>query len=50
MLAMAVGLVIIPIVSLITRRSRPEGTEEMFSCYDRMVTVPAGRALEQEKN
>lgn len=50
MLAMAVGLVIIPIVSLITRRSRPEGTEAMFSCYDRMVTVPAGRALEQEKN
>ena len=49
MLAMAVGLVIVPVVSLITRKSRPAGTEEMFSCYKRMVTVPADKALEQKE-
>lgn len=48
MLAMVVGLLLIPPVSLLTRRSRPDNTEEIFSCYDRMVTVPAGTALEEE--
>ncbi len=49
MLAMVVGLIIVPVVSLITRKSRPAGTEEMFSCYKRMVTVPADKALEQKE-
>ena len=48
MLAMVVGLVIVPVVSLLTRKSCPAGTEEIFSCYDRMVTVPVGTALEDE--
>ena len=48
MLAMVVALVLVPVVSLLTQRSRPEGTEEIFSCYDRMVTVPVGTALEKE--
>ena len=48
MLAMLVGLIIVPVVSLLTQKSKPEGTEEIFSCYDRMVTVPAGTALEDE--
>ncbi len=48
MLAMVVGLVIVPMVSLLTRKSCPEGTEEIFACYDRMVTVPVGTALEDE--
>ena len=49
MLAMVVGLVLVPVVSLISGRSRPDNTEELFSCYDRMVEVPVGTALEQSK-
>ena len=48
MLAMVVGLIIVPVVSLITRRSRPDGTDEIFSCYDRLVQVPIGTALEHK--
>ncbi len=48
MLAMVTGLILVPVVSLITGRTRPAGTEEIFSCYDRMVSVPVGTALEQE--
>ena len=48
MLAMAVGLILVPAVSLMTQKSKPEGTDEIFSCYDRMVTVPVGTALENE--
>ena len=48
MLAMVVGLVLVPAVSLLTRKTRPAGTEEIFACYDRMVTVPVGTALEDE--
>ncbi len=47
MLAMLVGLVIVPVVSLLTRKSTPAGTDEVFSCYDRMVTVPVDTALEK---
>ena len=49
MLAMVVGLVLVPVVSLISKRSRPSNTDELFSCYDRMVEVPVGTALEQSK-
>ena len=48
MLAMLVGLIIVPVVSLLTQKSKPEGTEELFACYNRMVTVPVGTALEDE--
>ena len=47
MLAMVVGLILVPVVSLLTRKSTPEGTDEVFSCYDRMVTVPVDVALEK---
>ncbi len=43
--AMLGGLVLVPIVSLFTRKSRPEGTEEKFSCYEKEITVAAKRAL-----
>ncbi len=49
MLAMLVGLVIVPVVSLLTQKSRPANTDEVFACYDRMVEVPAGTALEEDK-
>ena len=48
MLAMVVGLVILPIVSWLTRHSLPDGTEQIFACYDRLVTVPVGTSLEEE--
>ena len=48
MLAMAVGLIIVPVVSLMTQKTKPQGTDEIFACYDRMVTVPVGTALEQQ--
>ncbi len=48
MLAMVVGLILVPIVSLLTRKSCPEGTDAIFACYDRMVQVPVGTALDEE--
>ena len=48
MLAMVVGLILVPAVSLLTQKTKPAGTEEIFACYDRLVTVPVGTALEDE--
>ena len=48
MLAMAVALALVPVVSLLTQKSKPADTDEVFACYDRMVTVPVGTALEDE--
>ncbi len=36
--AMVGGLIIVPVVSLLTNKTKPENTEEIFSCYD--VTIP----------
>ena len=47
MLAMLVGLILVPVISLLTRKTKPEGVDEVFSCYDRMVTVPVDTALEK---
>ena len=44
--AMLGGLVIVPIVSLFTATHKPENTDELFSCYDTKITVPAINALE----
>ena len=48
MLAMVVGLILVPVVSVLTRKTTPEGTDEVFACYDRLVTVPVGTSLEKE--
>ncbi len=50
MLAMVVGLIVVPVVSLLTRKSRPTGTDEIFACYDRMVQVPIGTALDEGRS
>ena len=34
-LAMLGGLVIVPAVSLLTQKSRPENVEEIFTCYNK---------------
>ena len=47
MLAMLVGLIMVPVVSLLTQKTTPAGTDEVFACYDRMVTVPVDTALEK---
>ncbi len=47
--AMLIGLVLVPLVSLISQKTRPEDTEEMFKCFDRTVTVHATDALEDEE-
>jgi len=48
MLAMLVGLVIVPVVSLLTRKSVADNVDEIFSCYDRLVEVPVGTSLEKD--
>ena len=37
--AMLGGLIIVPVVSLITPGSRPKGVAGMFSCYEKTKTV-----------
>ena len=37
--AMVGGLIIVPIVSLITGKTRPKNVDAMFSCYDEVKTV-----------
>ncbi len=44
-IAMLGGLVIVPIVSLLTPKLEKEKVDEMFSCYDKEVTVQAKESL-----
>ena len=46
---MIMGLILVPIVSLCTQKTVPEGTDQMFSCLDRTVYVHARTALEDER-
>ena len=38
-IAMVGGLVIVPIVSLLSRKTKPNGTDDMFKCYESTTTV-----------
>ncbi len=42
---MLVGLIIVPLVSLITKKPDAQKVDEIFSCYSGTVTVPATTAL-----
>lgn len=44
-LAMVVGLVIVPLVSMITPKLNKDDVDKMFSCYDDKVTVEITEAL-----
>ena len=44
-IAMLGGLVIVPVVSLITPKQKKETVDTMFSCYDREVVVNAKESL-----
>ena len=49
MLAMLLGLVVVPVVSLCSKQSRKAEVEEMFSCYSSTVRVRATDALSEEQ-
>jgi SSS family solute:Na+ symporter len=48
-LAMLLGLVIVPVVSLLTKVCDTEKVEEMFDCYENTVTVRASTSLVEEQ-
>ena len=45
-IAMIAGLVVVPVVSLITPKMSKSKTEEIFSCYDEKVLISKKRSLE----
>lgn len=45
-IAMLAGLVVVPIVSLITPKMKKEAVEEIFTCYDEQVTRTKKQSLE----
>ena len=47
-LAMVLGLVIVPVVSLLTKVTCQEKVEKMFGCYENTVTVRASTSLMDE--
>ena len=46
---MLASIVIVPVVSLLTQKTRPEKVNEMFQCYDRKVTVQVRNVLTDEE-
>lgn len=44
-LAMLAGLVIVPVVSLVTKAPAKEQVDEMFECYEQEVVVPSKKSL-----
>ena len=47
-LAMVLGLVLVPLVSLFTPKMNKTLVDEMYVCYNKTVNVPATDALEEE--
>ncbi len=48
-IAMIAGLVIVPVVSLITPKMKKEEVDKIFSCYEESVTVKQKTALPVEE-
>ena len=48
-LCMIAGLVLVPVVSLVTRAPDRVLVEDVFSCYEEKVLVPKSRALDESK-
>ncbi len=46
--AMLGGLIIVPSVSLLTQKRKPQNTDEIFKCYDTVISVPASSSLEEK--
>ncbi len=47
--AMIVGLIVVPVVSLVTPKMKKETVDDRFSCYDEKVTVEKKMVLPEEK-
>ncbi|MCR5798206.1 MAG: sodium:solute symporter [Eubacterium sp.] len=47
--AMLTSLIIVPIVSLLTGKTTPDGVDEMFNCYGQTVRVHARTSLTDEE-
>ncbi len=47
--AMILNLVVVPVVSILTQKSCPKNTEEMFSCYNAKIEVNAVTAISDKK-
>ena len=45
--AMVGGLMLVPIISLLTQKSKPQNVDSKYAGYDATVTVSAKRALEE---
>lgn len=48
-LAMLLGLILVPIVNLFTRVNEKEKVAKMFECYERKITVRASTSLDDEE-
>ncbi|MGN1409188.1 MAG: sodium:solute symporter, partial [Eubacteriales bacterium] len=48
MLAMVVGLVLVPLVSLVTKKLDKKTVDDMFSCYEKTITVHATTSLDEK--
>jgi len=48
MLGMVTGLVLVPVVSLVTKKQDKAEMDKLFSCYDRTVTVRSKSSLEEK--
>ena len=48
--AMVGGLIIVPLVSLITPKLKKENVDKMFACYGEKVTVTKDMVLVEEEN
>ena len=46
--AMLAGLLVVPVVSLVTKKLDPEITDGIFACYEEKVTITKKRSLEQD--
>ena len=46
---MIAGLVLVPLVSLITKAPSKDRVDEIFACYDRTVTVKVKDSIETEE-
>ena len=47
--AMVGGLILVPIVSLLTQKTAPKNTDEIFSCYERKALVTVTDSLGENK-
>ncbi len=47
-IAMVAGLIIVPVVSLITPKMKKEELDEIFTCYEERVTITKKQSLEEK--